>query len=113
MPLPQVGAPRGFATTACSRLLSWRRALATTGSLAELATVYAHGLAKNHAFIDGNKRVALVSAGAFLRFHGVVLRLHVHTWEGIMVGVASGTVSRDELAAHFAREMGGDPITVV
>src|SRR5580658_952866 len=33
------------------------------GSLAELAAVYAHGIAKNHPFIDGNKRAALSAAG--------------------------------------------------
>jgi death on curing protein len=35
-------------------------------SLAELAAVYAHGIAKNHPFVDGNKRAALSAAGMFL-----------------------------------------------
>jgi death-on-curing protein len=35
-------------------------------SLAELAAAYAVGIAKNHAFIDGNKRTAFVAAAVFL-----------------------------------------------
>ena len=35
-----------------------------------LAATYAHGLAKNHGFVDGNKRTALVCALTFLRING-------------------------------------------
>jgi death on curing protein len=35
-------------------------------SLAELAAAYAHGIAKNHPFLDGNKRTALVVTLVFL-----------------------------------------------
>lgn len=78
------------------------------GSLAELAAAYGHGLAKNHAFVDGNKRVAFLAADAFLRVNGFVLTLDADKWEAIMLGVADGSVSADELAKHFAEEMGGD-----
>lgn len=37
---------------------------------AELAAAYAHGLAKNHPFVDGNKRAAFLSAGLFLALNG-------------------------------------------
>jgi death-on-curing protein len=76
------------------------------GSLAELAAVYLHGLAKNHPFVDGNKRAALAAAGAFLCVHGFVLRLDVDRWERIVVGVAAGTVSRTELVALIGGELG-------
>jgi death-on-curing protein len=36
----------------------------------DLAAAYAHGLARNHPFIDGNKRTAFVSAATFLYDHG-------------------------------------------
>lgn len=36
-----------------------------------LAAVYAHGIAKNHAFIDGNKRAAFLVASAFLELNGL------------------------------------------
>ena len=38
--------------------------------LADLAAAYAHGLAKNHPFVDGNKRAAFLAAGLFLRLNG-------------------------------------------
>lgn len=37
---------------------------------ADLAAAYAHGLAKNHPFVDGNKRAAFLSAGLFLALNG-------------------------------------------
>src|SRR2546428_2495863 len=39
--------------------------------LAEFAAAYAYGLAKNHAFVDGNKRIAFMAMVAFLRKNNV------------------------------------------
>jgi death on curing protein len=39
-------------------------------TLASLAAAYAFGLAKNHAFVDGNKRAAFLSIGMFLAING-------------------------------------------
>lgn len=77
------------------------------GTLAELAAALCHGLAKNHPFIDGNKRVAISAAAVFLGVNGYTLgSLDTTRWEAVMVGVAAGTVSRAELAERFAEEMG-------
>ncbi len=76
-------------------------------SLAELAAAYAFGLAKNHAFVDGNKRAALGAAVVFLEVNGYPLTLQREKWRAIMEGVASGSVARAQLAAHLADEMGG------
>lgn len=38
--------------------------------VAELAAAYGHGLAKNHPFVDGNKRAAFLSVGLFLALNG-------------------------------------------
>jgi death on curing protein len=38
-----------------------------------LAACYAFGLAKNHAFVDGNKRIAFIACGLFLRLNGIRL----------------------------------------
>ena len=38
--------------------------------LADLAACYAYGLAKNHPFVDGNKRAAFLSVGLFLGING-------------------------------------------
>jgi death-on-curing protein len=42
-------------------------------TLARLAASYAFGIARNHAFVDGNKRTALVVCLGFLRFNGMTL----------------------------------------
>src|SRR5580700_4111553 len=42
-----------------------------SATLPRLAASYAFGLARNHAFIDGNKRTALVVSEGFLRLNGV------------------------------------------
>jgi death on curing protein len=58
------------------------------GSLAEMAAAYAWGIARNHAFLDGNKRTALVTALTFLRLNGCAIRVGL-AWVEIMVRVAS------------------------
>ena len=42
--------------------------------LPEIAASYAFGLIKNHAFVDGNKRIAFISMVAFLRMNGIALQ---------------------------------------
>jgi death-on-curing protein len=75
------------------------------GSLAELAAVYAHGIAKNHPFVDGNKRAALSAAGMFLNAHGFDLQLDM-AWVEHMENVAAGKLSRGDLVVLFAAAMG-------
>jgi len=41
---------------------------------ADLAAAYGYGLAKNHPFVDGNKRAAFLAAGLFLAMNGLRLR---------------------------------------
>ncbi|TAN55967.1 MAG: type II toxin-antitoxin system death-on-curing family toxin [Rhodospirillales bacterium] len=41
--------------------------------IVDLAAAYAFGLAKNHPFVDGNKRIAFMSAGIFLETNGYLL----------------------------------------
>jgi death-on-curing protein len=66
--------------------------------LAELAAAYAFGLAKNHAFVDGNKRIAFMAMMVFLRKNGVRFspdQAHATT---IMMALAAGEVSENSLA---------------
>jgi len=77
------------------------------GSLAELAAVYAHGIAKNHPFVDGNKRAALSAAGMFLNAHGLDLVLGME-WVSHIEKLAAGKLSRRALVALFAIAMGKD-----
>jgi death on curing protein len=65
--------------------------------LAELAGAYAFGLAKNHAFVDGNKRIAFMAMMTFLRKNGVRFApVQAHA-TAIIMALAAGEVSEDSL----------------
>ena len=68
-------------------------------SLFDLAAAYGHGLAKNHAFVDGNKRVALLAIRAFLFRNGYVFQPDQVETVTTMEGVAAGVVDQEALAA--------------
>lgn len=74
-------------------------------SLAELAAVYAHGLAKNHGYRDGNKRTATLVLLKFLGANGYHLTLGPE-WVAIIEGVATGDVDRKQLASKLTEQMG-------
>ena len=63
------GAPACATRYVCDRRWSARSTNGTyeQAPLAELAAAYAFGLAKNHAFVDGNKRIAFMAMMVFLR----------------------------------------------
>jgi death-on-curing protein len=67
-------------------------------SLAELAAAYAFGLAKNHAFVDGNKRIAFMTMMVFLRKNGVRFSPDQAQATTIIVALAAGEVSEESLA---------------
>jgi death-on-curing protein len=66
---------------------------------ADLAAAYGFGLAKNHAFVDGNKRAAFLAIGLFLAINGKRLRADqadaIHT----ILNLAAGELAEPELAA--------------
>lgn len=66
--------------------------------LPELAAAYAFGLATNHAFVDGNKRIAFISMIAFLRKNGIAFRPDQAQSTAIILAVAAGEVSEASLA---------------
>lgn len=72
-----------------------------SADVAALAAAYAYGLAKNHAFADGNKRIAFTTAVVFLRLNGHTLTAAGDDCVLTMLGVAGGTLSEAELAAWF------------
>jgi death on curing protein len=69
--------------------------------IADLAASYAVGIAKAHAFVDGNKRVAWATARAFLRLNGHGLIYDKAEAVAIILRVADSTANGDELAAWF------------
>ena len=68
------------------------------GELPELAAAYAFGLAKNHAFVDGNKRIAFMSMMVFLRKNGVRFAPDQAHATKIILSLAAGEVSEASLA---------------
>lgn len=67
--------------------------------LATLAAAYAFGVAKNHPFIDGNKRAALVSAYTFLAVNGFELEAPEPEAMTVILGTADGSISEEDLAS--------------
>lgn len=67
--------------------------------LADLAASYAVGIARNHPFLDGNKRTALVvAAGLFLPLNGYRLTASDAETVRVMLAVADGTMAEPEFA---------------
>ena len=73
--------------------------------MAALAASYGVALARNHAFIDGNKRAAFLAAGLFLALNGNRLRVSQTEATLTMLGVASGTVNESQLATSLRRHI--------
>lgn len=63
----------------------------------ELAAAYAFGIAKNHPFIDGNKRTAAVVCETFLNLNGVELFASDGDMYLTFLGLAAGEVSEEAL----------------
>jgi death-on-curing protein len=66
--------------------------------LPELAAAYAFGLAKSHAFVDGNKRIAFMTMMIFLRTNGVRFAPDQAHATKIIMSLAAGEVSEGSLA---------------
>jgi death-on-curing protein len=65
--------------------------------LAELAAAYGFGLAKNHAFVDGNKRIAFMTMVAFPRKNGVRFAPDQAQATAMILALAAGEVSEESL----------------
>ena len=68
---------------------------------AALAAAYAFGIARNHPFTDGNKRTAWVFARLFLRVNGQILSFAARDAVEMVLSLAAGELSEDEVAAWF------------
>jgi death-on-curing protein len=67
--------------------------------LSVLAAAYAFGIAKNHAFVDGNKRTAFVTAALFVALNGQDLVADEPEVVDVMTRLASGKLTERECAA--------------
>ena len=66
--------------------------------LAVLAAAYAFGIARNHPFVDGNKRAAFASIIVFLGLNGVDFDVPPEQATAIILALAAGEVSEESLA---------------
>lgn len=69
--------------------------------LAAVAAAYAFGIARNHPFIDGNKRTAWVAARLFLRLNEVALEFDKAEATVMMQQLAAGELEEETVAAWF------------
>lgn len=66
---------------------------------AALAAAYGYGIARNHPFVDGNKRTAFVAVELFLALNGFELTADDADCVLTMLAVAAGDLSEDDFAA--------------
>lgn len=76
-----------------------------TADVARLAAAYSTGIARNHPFIDGNKRVALLLIGLFLGKNGFDFEADKVDATKVMFALASGELQEEELADWIVRHM--------
>ena len=73
--------------------------------LAQLAAAYAFGIARNHPFIDGNKRTAWIMARLFLLANAVEIAFDKVDATNTVIALAAGELSEDELADWFRQRV--------
>ncbi len=73
------------------------------GTLFEMAAAYLFHLAKNHPFLDGNKRTATLAAIVFLEINGVEVEADDDAMFDIVLRVANSQASKADLAVFFEK----------
>lgn len=76
-------------------------------NLVELAAAYGFGIARNHPFVDGNKRVAFLPLAGFLRKNGIGFAPSQPEATAITLAVAAGEVDEDGLARWIGDNLPG------
>lgn len=87
---------RGLLESAMERPLN--RAHYGDGDLFDFAAEYAYGIARNHPFVDGNKRTAFLSAATFLLINGHLLTASEADATLKMIALAAGEIDQNALA---------------
>ncbi|NGM21705.1 type II toxin-antitoxin system death-on-curing family toxin [Roseomonas stagni] len=88
----------GLLDSALARPLN-RHAYEAETDLCRLAASYAHGIVRNHPFVDGNKRAAFLAAGVFLMANGLDLVAPQPMATVAMLDLAAGEFTEEEFAA--------------
>ena len=71
--------------------------------LIDVAAAYLFYLCRNHPFLDGNKRTAMVAAIVFLRLNGIEPAPDSQRWEKLMLDVGASKIDRDETTARLRK----------
>ncbi len=74
-----------------------------TPDYVDLAAAYGYGLAKNHPFLDGNKRTAFVAVELFLRLNGYLLTANDAECILTMLALAAGEMTEADFSNWIRR----------
>lgn len=74
-------------------------------TLLDKAAAYLFYIAKNHPFLDGNKRTAAFVAVLFLRMNGLKISIDKQQYELLVVGTAEGLISKAQIFLFFERSV--------
>jgi death-on-curing protein len=88
---------RGLLQSALARAIN--RAAYGDPDAFDLAAAYAFGIARDHSFVDGNKRIAFVAAAVFLLDNGYEIDLDDMSIVQVMLAISRGSMSEAELVA--------------
>jgi death on curing protein len=72
-------------------------------TISEQAAAYLFHIAKNHPFIDGNKRTAFAAMDVFLRMNGYLLKLTDTQSYDLVIRVVQGNLGKEDLANYIER----------
>ena len=94
---------RALLEMGCARALNL--ATYTDAGLVDMAAAYAFGISKAHAFVDGNKRTAFVTAITFLRLNGHAFRPEPVDGVRMMEDLAAGQITEADFAKWLSDGM--------
>lgn len=75
--------------------------------LYEMAAAYLFHLVKNHAFRDGNKRIAALTAAVFLQVNGLQVIANEDEFEKLVLDAAQSLVTKEQIADFFRLNTSG------
>lgn len=91
----------GLLESALARPMSSYAGLELYPTVWEKAGALVHGIIRNHPFVDGNKRTAIVMGATFLLMNGYWLEVSQDEFEATGLAAAEGTLSPADLAKWF------------
>lgn len=94
----------GLLDAACARPRSTAFGHQAYPSLHTKAAALLHSLVRNHALVDGNKRLGWLAAAVFLDLNGHPPDLSDDAAFGLVMSVADGTLDVDEIAERLAEQ---------